>query len=204
MKRIILRIFKSLITSLILSSCAHHSLKQNYKIQSPLSEVIIMNTQGEVIGATPIELTKEQLQKLQLGENHYQFLARKEGFIDGQFSLVLSGPTTIKISLQQLNKEHFNKWVLKKYSNETNKMLKDILEIQSLVFSTDRAQLENRIIAFNQNYQNLAPAYTLQGSVLLRQGKLQEAHESLIRALSIDPEDLTAKRLVEEIERGNK
>jgi tetratricopeptide (TPR) repeat protein len=189
---------------LIMPSCSSLNQQQGFKIQSEISEINIYSSQGDFIGKTPLELNREEMRRLGVGENHYQFHARKEGFVDGQYSLVLLSPTTIKISLSHLGQEHFNQWILKKYSRETNKMIKEILEIQSLVFSSDRSQLENRISEFNQTYQNLAPAYTLQGSVYLRDGKYVEARQSLDRALSIDPEDLTAKRLVEEIERGSK
>lgn len=191
-------------TSLILHSCAGLQKMESFRIQSDLAEVSLYSSEGELIGKTPLELSPEQMQKLSLGEDHFQFVARKEGYVDGQYSLVLTSPTTIKISLKTLSSEHFNQWVLKKYSRETNKMLKEILEIQSLVFSADRTQLEARVAEFNQHYQNIAPAYTLQGSVYLREGRVIEARQSLDRALSIDPEDLTAKRLIEELERGNK
>lgn len=188
----------------LLHSCAGLKKMESYRIQSDLAEVSLFSADGEFLGKTPLELSPEQMQKISLGEDHFQFVARKEGYLDGQYSLVLTSPTTIKISLKNLSSEHFNQWVLKKYSRETNKMLKEILEIQSLVFSADRSQLEARVAQFNQTYQNIAPAYTLQGSVYLREGKVIEARQNLDRALSIDPEDLTAKRLVEEIERGNK
>ncbi len=195
----------SLISLLFLGvGCSSLADKKGYKISSEIAEVKIFTPQGEYVGVTPIELTDAQMQKLSVGEGHFQFLARKEGHVDGQYSLVLNAPTTIQISLSPLSAEHFNQWVLKSYSNQTNKMIKEILEIQSMIFASDRAQLEPRIAQFNQTYGHLAPAHTLQGSVYLREGKMLEARQSLERALSIDPDDLTAKRLVEEIDRGNK
>ncbi len=204
MKSLISSILIACLKFMIMPSCSTMNQNLGYKIQSEINEISIYNSHGDFIGKTPLELNQEQMRTLRVGENHFQFYAKKEGFVDGQYSLVLLSPTSIKISLSPLRQEHFNQWILKSYSKETNKMIKEILEIQSMVFASDRSLLEVKIAQFNQTYQNVAPAYTIQGSVYLRDGKNTEARQSLDRALSIDPDDHTAKRLVEEIERGNK
>ena len=198
-----------LLANMLFSSCATYQRIKNYVfttlppkkfalIESNPAGAEVVTAKGEVVGATPLKITGEDLDKF-AKDGIVSFVISKVGFVPREIVVLVNGIDLYNVELTPLNPDHFEKWVLKTYGDETNEMLRQLLQIQGFLFLQKFPLAENKITDFQKKYPNVAASYTMLGNIYYHQNKYPEARAQLLRALSIDGKDETTIRFLEAV-----
>jgi tetratricopeptide (TPR) repeat protein len=194
---------KILFLSIFLSSCSFFkSTLEEQKIVTITTNPIgaeIFSSKDEKIGETPLTLTETQVKQLQNGEQ-FNFIVRKAGYIDREIVYSFQAITDIKLTLSRISREKFNETIIHAYNLELNQLTRELLQIHGLLFLSKYQEASDKIVAFQKKFPGVAASYTLMGNIYLTQKKTKEAKEQFLRAVSIDPNDETANRSLENLE----
>lgn len=164
-------------------------------IKTTPSESEVYATDGTFIGKTPLRLNSEQIAQYKTG-TYIPFILKKDGYIEREVVAPLKGLDTFTFHLNPLNTQHFRKWVLTTYAPETNKMAREILTIQGLLFKNKLEEAKIKILEFQKDYPNLAAPYTMMGNIHMANKEFKDAKAYFLRALTIDPSDPSASRFL--------
>ena len=186
--------------SILAVSCG--SVNQNFPkavIETTPTNAMIYAENGELLGTSPLKLTSEQLAKVSK-EKFLKVTLKKAGFQEKTLVLPYNGPTEINVPMEALSSDHFKEWVLSAYGKETNELLRTVLEAQGLMISKRNDDAKELLLKLEGRYKNLSAVYTLLAIISMEKKDFNGSRSYLVRALTIDPEDSTAHRLMKKIE----
>ncbi|OFZ56629.1 MAG: hypothetical protein A2428_05250 [Bdellovibrionales bacterium RIFOXYC1_FULL_54_43] len=180
-------------TLFALNSCSSARTRVELRSDPPNAE--ILNSGGEVIGATPLVLSGDQLQKITVDGRAFATL-NAPGHIATHVIFDIHGEDIHEVKLAKLDSVYFSRSLLRDFQAQANEMSKTLLQIQGLVALKKLDEAEKAIQEFQKTYPNIAASYAFQGSIELMRGNSGKARGYLLRAQSLDPHDPVAARLL--------
>lgn len=188
-----------LLFSLLLTACSIASKdenKRNVLIIKSVPEAALIEVGERRLGTTPLEVDIQSLQN-EIVDGYVPIKISKPGYFSEKVYLPRKGLATINMKLDKISNEEVQKIVELLYSKDANQMTQAILEIQALLMTRRYTEVKNKLQIFNKEHPHIAAGYTLMGSVLMNEGKLEEARGYFSRAVGLNKEDQTAKRLLQ-------
>ncbi|KYG64675.1 hypothetical protein AZI86_10715 [Bdellovibrio bacteriovorus] len=184
---------------LFLTSCA----TAHFRIETePANAEVQIN--NKVVGMTPLDI-KPEMNPEAFAKPLLSVKISKPGF-ESQNVFVDSGASqTLNFNLTAYTAEYFKERMLLNFSRQVNGLSRGILEIQGFIASGKFPVAQERLNNFMKEYPNVASAYVLQATLDLENKNPTMAFKNLQRALTLDPDDAVAARLVERLkkERGS-
>ena len=197
-------ILKFLIIGLIFSSCSFLSANKEKKLRIlsvPEGAEIRIGDAPEPSGISPFDLGPEQMKVLQ-SRGYLSLKISKMGYQEQRILLSDLGIAEVKIDLVPLDKELFNRLVLGTYSAQINEILRDMLAIQGLFVLEDIPNCKIKLEAFVSAWPTIGAAYTMLGSIAVREKDYSLAKSFFSKAVFLDPKDSTAEKMLKAIESG--
>ena len=171
------------------------STTRSIRIESEPSGANVLIADKE-IGTTPFELTEDKFQE-EFRESFLRVKINKNEFEEQILIVPTVGIQNFKVDLRPLDQKYFESVLLKHFQRPQNELVRELLQIQGLLFSKKNAEAEKRLQDFNKSFPNIAASYVLQANLAMINGNEDQARRFLQRALSLDPQDAVVKRMLE-------
>ncbi|KYG61428.1 hypothetical protein AZI86_17085 [Bdellovibrio bacteriovorus] len=192
MKKNLLSVF--ILVPLLLTACMS---PRTIRIEStPSAAAVIIS--DKVIGETPIEISESNYPD-EFKQNYLNIKITKAEHEEKSVIVPTQGLQNFTINLLELNQKYFETIVLKSFQRPQNELVRELLQIQGLLFSKKTNEAENRLQVFMKAYPNIAAGYVLQANIAIEKGNRAEAKQLIVRALSLDPNDAVVKRMLENL-----
>lgn len=193
-----------LLVSLFFSSCSFlgGSKEKKFRIVTvPEGAEVRVGNSGLPPGVTPYELSSEHLQELRTN-GFLSLKISKLGFQEQKIIISNLGIAEITVDLIPLDKDLFHRLVLGTYSGQLNEILRDMLAIQGLFVLGDIANCKTKLEAFVASWPTIGAAYTMLGSIAVREKDYSLAKSYFLKAVHLDPKDSTAEKMLKAIDSG--
>ncbi len=185
-----------------IASCSIWSQKSKpLKITSSQENAEIYSSDNKLLGKTPFTMEESEILKV-ASNGVFQITVRKDGYQDQSLAIFVGEINEIKIDLKVLSDDHFNQWVLGSYSRQANVMIRDLLNYQGLIFLGDYDTAKTNLENFLKVRPGLGAPYTMLASIALKSNDPVLAKSLLLKALYLDPNDLTADKMLENLNAG--
>ena len=195
MKQLITFVFMGL----VLASCSLWTARPKDKLfitTEPAGAQVFIGEKA--MGSTPLQLATKEVNKYAKG-GYITLLIKKEGYQEISGIYHLEGMDNFRFKLSALGQKQFKERMIKDFSPNTNRMIRKLLEIQGFMIVRDFAQAKRELVAFMVEYPNIASTNTMMATIELDNKDPAKAKAYLFRALQLDSEDMTAKRLLDEL-----
>lgn len=177
---------------LVPSACA--TAPQLRISSSPEGAEII--SRDQVLGKTPVTLKMSDLEKV-LEANTVAVTLRLAGHQEKMTILKVEGDASYQFELLPLGEKSFQNQALFHHSKEANRLVRDLLICQGLLFSQKFDEAEKNIKRIQTEYPGVASAYVLEANIYILKQQNDLALVALKKAIDIDPDDPAARRLYE-------
>lgn len=170
------------------------------RIESNPPGATVLSAGGAILGITPLDVPNDKMESIVLN-GHFSLFLDKARYVPQLFSGTLQGFHQLTAELKPLDENYFATRFLQDYGEPVNKMARELLQIQSLLFLKKEDEAERRLEAFFKDFPNVAASYVLAANIESSRGRYSKARAHLKRATSIDPSDQVAVRMLRELER---
>lgn len=180
----------------VLQGCSSATIKVE---SNPPGAVVSLN--NKEIGQTPLAL-KSSDYKEAFRMSFIELTVRAKGYEPRSFIAKTEGDQTVSITLNPYTEEYFANTLMANYQAQANKLIRDLLFIQGLLINKKYEQAEAALGDFIRQYPNIAATYVLRANIEISKNNRDLALRNLERAISIDPQDATAQRMMENLKKG--
>ena len=193
-----------LLLSLFFSACSFLGSYKEKKLRIvtvPEGAEVRIGSTNQPSGVTPFELSSTDLQELRT-KGYLSMNLSKRGFQEQKILISDLGIAEISVDLIPLDKDLFNRLILGTYSGQLNEILRDMLAIQGLFVLGDIANCKTKLEAFVASWPTIGAAYTMLGSIAVREKDYSLAKSYFSKAVHLDPKDSTAEKMLKAIDSG--
>jgi len=187
------------ILSFLVACTSLKEIKRPLRVESIPSDCEVFSSTGKLLGKTPLDIPSESIAAFR-DNSHLSLLLRKPEYVDTNLVIELKSVGSYKVKLNRMDDAHYAQWVMGAYSSKTNRMVREIMEIQGLLFARKNDQAKVRIEKFISQNGAIAAPHTIRASLALSEGKIEEAKVYVKKALNLDSNDMTARQLMNRLE----
>ncbi len=188
-----------ILTLLFLTGCSSLSLKVN---STPPEADVVLHTQNgsQKLGVTPLQLTEDQLRALPEGfmiEVSKTDFAQQKVMIEKR-ALSTTGEITVKLQSLAKAEAKLNDPDVKA---AIESIARQVASIQSSLLKKEYIQAEVLTRNLVNNYPSFSVGWNLLGNNFYLQGKYSESVSAYQRALSLEPDNVETRTILEKINR---
>jgi tetratricopeptide (TPR) repeat protein len=171
----------------------------NVMVQSEPSGATVL-LRDKVIGVTPLDL-KANDYKDEFAKQFLELKVQLKGHQPKDILVATQGYQNISLKLEVYDPNYYQKTILSDFQDQSNFLVREILQIQGLIVAGKNQDAEDRLKLFLQKYPNLSAPYVLQANLELGRKQRDNAIHNLERAISLDPSDAVVVRMLENLKK---
>jgi len=185
------KVFPILLCLIMFCQCSSNQIE----VQSTPSGADVLSPEGEKLGQTPLVLSGDTLVKA-VRNGRLNLVVTMPKFNTRELWAEPHGDDKYELKLIPLDAGYFTQRFLHEFSPQVNEMARQLLSIQGNLLARKLKDAELGLATLQNQYPNLAATFVLEADLHLIEGDKNKAKASLQRAISIDPKDAAAVRLL--------